>query len=86
MLIYSLPYIIRLRQCLVEYRQSDNTSKRPLYNALKYASSFPVIYLSAIQRIVVTEVVEPDYNDEQSWQNWHPIYILWYELLSMLYC
>lgn len=33
-----------------------NESRRPLYNALKYASSFPVIFLSAAQRTVPTHL------------------------------
>ncbi|SJX60092.1 related to ERD1 protein, required for retention of luminal ER [Sporisorium reilianum f. sp. reilianum] len=50
-LLISLPYAIRFRQCLSEYCVSqpvDGTkSKRPLWNAAKYASAFPVIWLSA---------------------------------------
>ena len=34
-----------------------NQSQRPLYNAVKYATSFPVIYLSTAQRIVVSDLV-----------------------------
>ncbi|OSX66295.1 hypothetical protein POSPLADRAFT_1133399 [Postia placenta MAD-698-R-SB12] len=44
--LMSLPYAVRFRQCLLEYR-ATNESRRQLYNALKYATSFPVIYLSA---------------------------------------
>ncbi|CDS02163.1 hypothetical protein [Sporisorium scitamineum] len=50
-LLISLPYAIRFRQCLSEYCVSQpvggTKSKRPLWNALKYASAFPVIWLSA---------------------------------------
>lgn len=49
--LVSLPFLIRLRQCVSEYltlsplaRQTRST--RPLYNALKYASALPVIWLS----------------------------------------
>jgi hypothetical protein len=35
-----------------------NESRRPLYNALKYASSFPVIFLSAAQRTVVAKIMD----------------------------
>jgi hypothetical protein len=76
----SLPYAIRLRQCLAEYVSSRGTQPaghpdqngssgysyasisgynlraqfavrpiRPLLNAAKYASAFPVIWLSAIE-------------------------------------
>jgi len=56
-LIISVPSIIRLRQCLIEFarvRTGRQTSKgwggQHLANALKYASAFPVIALSALQR------------------------------------
>jgi hypothetical protein len=56
-LIISVPSIIRLRQCLIEFvrvRNGRQTSKgwggQHLANALKYASAFPVIVLSALQR------------------------------------
>ncbi|WFD06813.1 protein-ER retention protein [Malassezia vespertilionis] len=54
-ILSSVPYLIRLRQCISEYRTSaplgrQPKSKRPLYNALKYASAFPVIWLSAWQQ------------------------------------
>ena len=46
----SLPYLVRLRQCIAEHSSPLNTSRKHLYNAIKYASSFPVIFLSAAQR------------------------------------
>jgi hypothetical protein len=56
-LIISIPSIIRLRQCLTEFfrvrkqRQASNGwGGQHLGNALKYASAFPVIVLSALQR------------------------------------
>ena len=48
--IMSLPYLVRLRQCIAEHSSPLNTSRKHLYNAIKYASSFPVIFLSAAQR------------------------------------
>ena len=55
--IISIPSIIRLRQCLIEYlrvRRHPTTSSgwggQHLANALKYSSAFPVIILSALQR------------------------------------
>ncbi len=57
--IISIPSMIRLRQCLIEYsrvRNSDHQSAtsgwggQHLANALKYSSAFPVILLSALQR------------------------------------
>ena len=58
-IIISIPSMIRLRQCLIEYmRVRNNPQKTPgagwggqhLANALKYSSAFPVIILSALQR------------------------------------
>jgi hypothetical protein len=56
-LIISIPSIIRLRQCLIEYlrvrRHPTATSGwggQHLGNALKYSTAFPVIILSALQR------------------------------------
>lgn len=56
-LIISIPSMIRLRQCLIEYLRvrRNRTSMsgwggQHLANALKYASAFPVIVLSALQR------------------------------------
>ncbi|KAG1746222.1 EXS family-domain-containing protein [Suillus lakei] len=77
--LMSLPYIIRFRQCLIEYRSPTNTSKRPLFNALKYASSFPVIFLSAAQRIVVLELAEEkgELVTREPWHGEHPLFRLW---------
>ncbi|KAF9899333.1 protein-ER retention protein [Linnemannia zychae] len=46
----SIPYCIRLRQCLAEYIESNYTVERHLMNALKYASAFPVIIISSMQK------------------------------------
>jgi hypothetical protein len=60
--IISIPSLIRLRQCLIEYSRvraqatsgggNDNSGwgGQHLANALKYSSAFPVIILSALQR------------------------------------
>lgn len=52
--LISVPYLIRLRQCLAEYVTSPRLGgarpMRPLYNALKYASALPVIWLRAWQQ------------------------------------
>ncbi|KAI0081348.1 EXS-domain-containing protein [Panus rudis PR-1116 ss-1] len=53
--LMSIPYAVRFRQCIIEYMLPYNESKRPMYNALKYATSFPVIFLSAAQRSVMTD-------------------------------
>ncbi|KAG5654382.1 hypothetical protein H0H81_003206 [Sphagnurus paluster] len=68
----SFPYLVRLRQCVIEYNHQGNTHRRPLYNALKYASAFPSIYLSAANRMVV------DVGDENSgWFGGNYIFRLW---------
>ncbi|KAG2487531.1 hypothetical protein HYH03_013811 [Edaphochlamys debaryana] len=42
-----LPYIIRFIQCLIVYRTTGNRSQ--LLNALKYATAFPALVLTAIE-------------------------------------
>lgn len=62
-LIMAVPYLIRLRQCLIEYvriqRSNYNNNNQTggggwggqhLANAAKYATAFPVIIFSALQR------------------------------------
>ncbi|KAG0701347.1 EXS family-domain-containing protein [Suillus ampliporus] len=77
--LMSLPYLVRFRQCIIEYRSPANTSKRPLFNALKYASSFPVIFLSAAQRIVILELAEEKGGTvtREPWHGEHPLFRLW---------
>ncbi|KAI0645656.1 EXS-domain-containing protein [Trametes meyenii] len=77
--LMSIPYAVRLRQCLVEFNAPANESRRPLFNALKYASSFPVIFLSAAQRIVVSDVValKGEAAATQPWHGEHQLFRLW---------
>ncbi len=62
-LIIAIPSLIRFRQCIIEYLRVRNSyhgaggpsastvwGGQHLANALKYASAFPVIILSALQR------------------------------------
>ncbi|KAL9629193.1 MAG: hypothetical protein Q9164_006984 [Protoblastenia rupestris] len=56
-LIISIPSMIRLRQCLIEFTRvrkaptpSSGWGGQHLANALKYSSAFPVVILSALQR------------------------------------
>ena len=56
-IIISIPSMIRLRQCLIEYgrvRRNPTAATgwggQHLANALKYSTAFPVIILSALQR------------------------------------
>lgn len=54
-IIVAVPSVIRLRQCLTEYirarrassRREPSKANQHLANALKYATSFPVIWLTA---------------------------------------
>ena len=55
--IISIPSLIRLRQCLTEYKRVRNSRQyhngwggQHLANAAKYSSALPVIILSAMQR------------------------------------
>ncbi|KAL1917785.1 uncharacterized protein VTP21DRAFT_3619 [Calcarisporiella thermophila] len=48
-ILMAVPYLIRLRQCICEYRASRYANQRHLYNAIKYATSLPVILFSALQ-------------------------------------
>ena len=61
-IVIAIPYAIRFRQCLIEYLRVKRANERSgsvgsqgwggqhLANAAKYASAFPVIVLSALQR------------------------------------
>ncbi|KAG0634259.1 EXS family-domain-containing protein [Tuber brumale] len=55
-LAISVPYLIRFRQCLIEYVRARRKGfpsaeqRIHLYNSAKYASAFPVILCSALQR------------------------------------
>ena len=56
-LVISIPSMIRLRQCLIEFarvRRAPSSNSgwggQHLANALKYSSAFPVVILSALQR------------------------------------
>ena len=75
----SFPFFLRLRQCLIEYDLSENDGQRPLLNALKYATSFPVIFLSAAQRLVVMDLIRDKGTNitSTSWHGEHPLFRLW---------
>ena len=76
----SLPYLVRFRQCVIEYTSPLNGSRRPLWNALKYASSFPVIFLSAAQRLVVSDLIAERGEEvaQEAWHGEHALFRLWY--------
>ncbi|KAG7098729.1 hypothetical protein E1B28_000642 [Marasmius oreades] len=77
--VMSLPFFLRLRQCVIEWTSSNNESNRPLYNAVKYATAFPVIFLSAAQNIVESEVRDGRGSEASngSWHGEHPLFRLW---------
>ncbi|KAG8869943.1 hypothetical protein FRB97_000602 [Tulasnella sp. 331] len=78
--LISLPFVIRFRQCLAEYSGSGYTNTRPLFNAIKYASSFPVIFLSAMQKMVVADITAAKGAEEAlhtTWHGEHRIFRLW---------
>lgn len=76
----SLPFFLRFRQCLIEYNLPANESRKPLFNALKYATSFPVIFLSAAQKIVTTDLLQEKGEGvaNEPWHGEHPLFRLWY--------
>ncbi|KAI9300342.1 EXS family-domain-containing protein [Cunninghamella echinulata] len=76
-LVISLPYIIRLRQCMSEYIESRGETKRHLFNALKYASAFPAIILSALQKKVAFHIMESGSVPTTWWINESNIFRLW---------
>ncbi|KIY49088.1 EXS-domain-containing protein [Fistulina hepatica ATCC 64428] len=77
--VMSLPYLVRFRQCLIEYAHSSNQSRRPFFNAIKYATAFPVIYLSAAQRRIEEDLVQTQGSHlvEEVRLGEHPLFRLW---------
>ena len=85
----SLPYAVRFRQCMLEFKQSGWNNPRPFANALKYFSAFPVILLSAAQKNVLSEVaaakgvtVQDIAASGERWFGEHPVFRMW--LLAVL--
>ncbi|RXK34725.1 hypothetical protein M231_08023 [Tremella mesenterica] len=84
-----LPYVLRFKQCILEYHQSSYTSPRSLANAFKYFSAFPVILLSAAQKNVVSEIASAKgitvaelSLEHDRWFGEHRLFRLW--LLSVV--
>ncbi|PPQ68418.1 hypothetical protein CVT24_004839 [Panaeolus cyanescens] len=77
--IMSLPFFLRFRQCIIEYNSTLNDSRKPLFNAIKYATSFPVIFLSAAQRTVDSDLIKEKGRilAGQKWHGEHPLFRLW---------
>lgn len=82
-IIISIPSMIRLRQCLIEYWRARNSSQKSatgwggqhLANALKYSSAFPVIILSALQR---------GYDPNKIGMSETGLFRLWYEIVHIV--
>ncbi|KXN91012.1 hypothetical protein AN958_03079 [Leucoagaricus sp. SymC.cos] len=72
--IMSFPYLVRFRQCVIEYAQPSGSSRRPLYNAIKYATAFPVIFLSAAQKSAPEDdsILQTTFEPQ-----WHGMFRLW---------
>jgi hypothetical protein len=62
---------------VIEFAHPSNSSRRPLYNAIKYATAFPVIFLSAAQKNA-PEVDKMAPGGTISVPQWHGILRLWY--------
>lgn len=52
-LVLVLPYLFRLMQCLRQYK--DTKERTTLFNALKYSTAVPVIFLSALKYHVLPD-------------------------------
>ncbi|KAG8691459.1 hypothetical protein FRC11_003464 [Ceratobasidium sp. 423] len=82
----ALPYAIRFRQCMMEYIGSQRKSGRALANAIKYASAFPVIFLSVAQRRSPTGPLDAKPEGEISNSGYfdHKIFKLWWVCVPFL--
>ncbi|KAJ2878633.1 protein-ER retention protein, partial [Coemansia aciculifera] len=78
-LLVAMPYAFRLRQCANEYLNAPPASaeaKRHFANAVKYASAFPVICLSAMHRRAEIEASTMADAKHSSWIQ-RPVFALW---------
>ncbi|SCV68909.1 BQ2448_1030 [Microbotryum intermedium] len=73
----SLPYMFRFRQCISEVVSgSTPTPRKSMLNALKYASAFPVIFLSAMQAHYGDPFEEAD-RQKDAWIGRTTLFNLW---------
>lgn len=86
----SLPYLVRLRQCISEYTlsRSQTDRNRHFFNALKYTSSFPVVLCSFIfhwLRILYHNTRE---NQDVVRMKFHTTIIFWifFSFINCVYC
>ncbi|PVG02503.1 EXS-domain-containing protein [Serendipita vermifera] len=84
--LMSLPYAIRFRQCVAEH--CTTKSSKPLFNALKYATAFPVIFLSAAQRIVPEASSSMKHGEHPLFRIWvlfvlvNSVYSFWWDVVN----
>ncbi|KAF8757102.1 EXS protein [Rhizoctonia solani] len=96
-IMMALPYAIRFRQCMMEYIGSQRKSGRALANAIKYATAFPVIFLSLAQRTSPTgpldakpegEISSSGYFDNKVFKLWllavvvNSVYSFWWDVTN----
>ncbi|GAO47099.1 hypothetical protein G7K_1311-t1 [Saitoella complicata NRRL Y-17804] len=92
-LVLSIPYFIRLRQCITEYRRARDSGIWHILNAVKYSTAFPVIILSAMQRSYISplEEMNPEkvwFGEVQIWRLWilavliNSIYSFWWDVVK----
>lgn len=86
LLLVASPYAIRLRQCVNEYLRSSpgcSDARRHFANAIKYASSFPVLLLSPVaqRHLAPTNRDGFDTKHHQGWSA-HALFWLWILAIS----
>ncbi|KAI8898997.1 EXS family-domain-containing protein [Globomyces pollinis-pini] len=81
--LVSIPYLLRLRQCILEASSTKDviTKNVHLYNALKYISSIPVIITGHFVGEWVIASKQDNYN-ESDW-NWR--YMVWCWIIALLF-
>ncbi|KAG2235654.1 EXS family-domain-containing protein [Thamnidium elegans] len=74
-LFISLPYLIRLKQCISEYIETKE--RRHVLNAIKYTSSLPVVILASIQKKAAIYVAETGRTPNHWYLNENTVTQLW---------
>lgn len=67
----SLPYVIRFRQCIIDFLRGEHAQ---CFNALKYLTALPVIVISFLQPTHKHPIVE---KDERVWFGEDQMFRLW---------
>ncbi|KAI9250821.1 EXS family-domain-containing protein [Helicostylum pulchrum] len=74
-LFISLPYLIRLKQCVSEYVETKE--RRHVLNAIKYTSSLPVVILASVQKKAAIYVAETGSTPNHWYLNENTVTQLW---------